>query len=304
MPDIDNTKKTVVIDALWTDYELRPNAGILAFLIQPVTDRNNLEEWKKRLKKWPIRGGLLVSPDETLHLIEPPSEPSQPLGYKVLNIDDWRETLVSSKPHLFTPKGLSQLRQGQLSLADVEEKFDQRSFSFILRQQQRIDQAFENAIKAALENINTVQSSSNELKSHIIRTAIAYLAARILEDKGFFGTDEIPKADDPLNLLQRMVEHTNGFFSRALESAKFVNEVIRQQLAVYMGPSVSFALTNHHDVGRLYEKAVINLPDDLEEQGWGDLSDGATSTLESRQGKLYSSSSSNVILQSMAANLY
>jgi hypothetical protein len=33
-------------------------------------------------------------------------------------------------------------------------------------------------------------------------------------------------------------------------------------------------------------------------------SDGATSTLESRQGKLHSSSSSNVILQSMAANLH
>jgi hypothetical protein len=32
--------------------------------------------------------------------------------------------------------------------------------------------------------------------------------------------------------------------------------------------------------------------------------DGATSTLESRQGKLHSSSSSNVILQSMAANLH
>ena len=36
----------------------------------------------------------------------------------------------------------------------------------------------------------------------------------------------------------------------------------------------------------------------------GEFADGATSTLESRQGKLHSSSSSNVILQSMAANLH
>jgi predicted RNA methylase len=274
MPDIDNTKKPVVIDALWTDYELRPNAGVLAFLIQPVTDQKNLELWKKRVEEWPIRGGLLVSPDETLHLVEPPSDSSQPLGYKVLSIDDWRETLVSPRPHLFTPKALSQFRQGQLSLADIEETIDKRSFSFVSRQQQQIDQAFENAIKAALKKVNTTKnlsSSRKNVKGHIVRVAIAYLAARILEDKGFFGADEVPQADDPLNLLQRMVEHTNGFFSRALESAEFVNEVIRQQLAVYMGPSVSFTLTNHRDVGRLYEKAVIKLPDDLEDQIWGDL---------------------------------
>jgi hypothetical protein len=46
---------------------------------------------------------------------------------------------------------------------------------------------------------------------------------------------------------------------------------------------------------------------DLRDKDKKDLSknaDGATSTLESRQGKLYSSSSSNVILQSMAANLH
>ncbi|MEB3192665.1 MAG: N-6 DNA methylase [Snowella sp.] len=274
MPDIDNTKKPVVIDALWTDYELRPNAGVLAFLIQPVTDQKNLELWKKRVEEWPIRGGLLVSPDETLHLVEPTSDSSQTLGYKVLSIDDWRETLASPKPHLFTPKALSQFRRGQLSLADIEETIDKRSFSFILRQQQQIDQAFENAIKAALKKVNTTKnlsSSRKNVKGHIVRVAIAYLAARILEDKGFFGADEVPQADDPLNSLQRMVEHTNGFFSRALESAEFVNEVIRQQLAVYMGPSVSFTLTNHRDVGRLYEKAVIKLPDDLEDQIWGDL---------------------------------
>ena len=68
-----------------------------------------------------------------------------------------------------------------------------------------------------------------------------------------------------------MVTRTNGFFSRALESAQFTNEVIRQQLALYMGQSVSFALTNHRDVGSLYEKAIIELPNDLNGNTWGDL---------------------------------
>ena len=274
MPDINKTAEPIDIDALWTDRGVLPDVGKLAFLIQFVAHERDLLRWKQRLAEWPIRGGLLVSPDEKLHLVEPPSDSSQPLGYKVLSIDDWRETLVSPKPHLFTPKALSQFRDGQLSFADLEEHIDKRSFSFILRQQQQIDKAFDKAIQAALENINMVQnpiSSRKEVKKHIIRTAIAYLAARILEDKGFFGADEVPQADDPLNLLQRMVDHTNGFFNEVLESADFLGIDVRQQFALHMGPSVNFTLTNHRDVGRLYEKAVITLPDNLQDQKSEDL---------------------------------
>ncbi|MFM7382285.1 MAG: hypothetical protein ACKO1W_04405, partial [Microcystaceae cyanobacterium] len=43
MPDINKTAEPVEIRALWTDYGLRPNAGILAFLIQPISDKKNLE---------------------------------------------------------------------------------------------------------------------------------------------------------------------------------------------------------------------------------------------------------------------
>jgi hypothetical protein len=274
MPDVNRSVQPINVDALWTDSGDLPDVGKLAFLIQFVAHERDLVRWKQRLAEWPIRGGLLVSPDETIHLVEPPSDSSQPLGYKVLSIDDWRETLVSPKPHLFTPKALSKFRDGQLSFADLEEHIDKRSFSFILRQQQKIDNAFDKAIQAALENINTVQnpiSSRNEVKRHIIRTAIAYLAARILEDKGFFRSDGIPQSNDILNLLQCMVDHTNGFFNEVLESAGFVGIDVRQQFAQYMGPSVNFTLTNHRDVGRLYEKAVITLPDNLQDQKSEDL---------------------------------
>jgi type I restriction-modification system DNA methylase subunit len=274
MPDVNRSVQPINVDALWTDSGDLPDVGKLAFLIQFVAHERDLVRWKQRLAEWPIRGGLLVSPDETIHLVEPPSNSSQPLGYKVLSIDDWRKTLVSPKPHLFTPKALSKFRDGQLSFADLEEHIDKRSFSFISRQQQKIDKAFDKAIQAALENINTVQnpiSSRNEVKKHIIRTAIAYLAARILEDKGFFRSDGIPQSNDILNLLQCMVDHTNGFFTEVLKSAKFVGINVRQQFALHMGPSVNFTLTNHRDVGRLYEKAVITLPDNLQDQKSEDL---------------------------------
>ena len=274
MPDVNRSVQPINVDALWTDSGDLPDVGKLAFLIQFVAHERDLVRWKQRLAEWPIRGGLLVSPDETIHLVEPPSDSSQPLGYKVLSIDDWRETLVSPKPHLFTPKALSKFRDGQLSFADLEEHIDKRSFSFISRQRQKIDKAFDKAIQAALENINTVQnpiSSRNEVKKHIIRTAIAYLAARILEDKGFFRSDGVPQSNDILNLLQCMVDHTNGFFTEVLKSAKFVGINVRQPFALHMGPSVNFTLTNHRDVGRLYEKAVITLPDNLQDQKSEDL---------------------------------
>ncbi|MCA6595808.1 MAG: N-6 DNA methylase [Pseudanabaena sp. M046S1SP1A06QC] len=271
MPEID-AKGIVTIDALWTDGGLRPNANILAFLIQPVSDENDLNRWRRRLEEWPVRGGLLVGSDH-LHLVTP-SDSSKRLDEKTLDINAWRETLVSPKPHLFTPKALAQFRQGQLSFADDEENISERSFTFLLRQQERIDKAFQKAIEEALkkaESSRNLVSSRNDIEGHVIRVAIAYLAARILQDKGFFGAAELSQTHDPIDLLNLMVTRTNGFFSRALESAQFTNEVIRQQLALYMGQSVSFALTNHRDVGSLYEKAIIKLPDNLNGNTWGDL---------------------------------
>lgn len=271
MPEID-AKGIVKIDALWTDGGLRPNANILAFLIQPVSDENDLDRWRRRLEEWPVRGGLLVGSDH-LHLVTP-SDSSKRLDEKTLDINAWRETLVSPKPHLFTPKALSQFRQGQLSLSDLEETISERSFTFLLRQQERIDKAFQKAIEEALRKVKSSKgqdSSRNEIEGHVIRVAIAYLAARILQDKGFFGAAELSQTNDPLDLLNLMVTRTNGFFSRALESAQFTNEVIRQQLALYMGQSVSFVLTNHRDVGRLYEKAITSLPEDINGNTLGDL---------------------------------
>ncbi|WP_103670004.1 N-6 DNA methylase [Pseudanabaena sp. BC1403] len=271
MPEID-TQGIVKIEALWTDGGLRPNANILAFFVQPVSDENDLDRWRRRLEEWPVRGGLLVG-SEHLHLVTP-SDSSKRLDEKTLDINAWRETLVSPKPHLFTPKALSQFRQGQLSLSDLEETISERSFTFLLRQQERIDKAFQKAIEEALKKVKSSQgigSSRNEIQGHVIRVAIAYLAARILQDKGFFGAAELSQTNDPIDLLNLMVTRTNGFFRRALESAQFTNEVIRQQLALYMGQSVSFALTNQRDVGSLYEKAIIELPDDLNGNTWGDL---------------------------------
>ena len=265
-----NAEETVDLDLLWTDGGLRPRANNLAFLIQQI-NRGDLELWKQRLKAWTIRGCLLVS--DELYLVQPRSDASGELEQTILDLDTLRETLVSPKPHLFTPKALAKLRQGQLSLADLEEEVSERSFSFLDRQQKRLGDSFQEGIDAALKIVDSSSSisSRSEIKGHTIRFAIAYLGARILQDKNFFGSSNVVKAEDPLGLLDRMVNVTNGFFRRARESAESVPVSVRQELALYMGNRVSFVLTDHRDVGRLYEEAIKKLPRELGSDDWGDL---------------------------------
>jgi hypothetical protein len=270
MPE-PNAQQTVEIDVLWTDGGLRPRANNLAFLIQQVSNREDLELWKQRLKSWTIRGGLLVS--DELHLIQPMAGSSSEMEQEILDLGSWQETLVSPKHHLFTPKALAKLRYGQLSLADLEEDVSERSFSFLDRQQKRLGESFQEGIDAALKLVDSTSSASSrsEIKGHTIRFTIAYLAARILQDKNFFGSDNIVQSEDPISLLDRMVEVTNGFFRRARSSAEFVPDQVRQELAVCMGQRVSFVLTDHRDVGRLYEEAIKKLPRELGSDDWGDL---------------------------------
>ena len=281
MPMLENQCNVITaeVDALWTDGGLRPNANNLAFLMQSIANENELKIWEQRLKTLPVRGSLLISPND-LYLVQPQSNTSSELEIQRLNLETWYTTLNTSKPHLFTPKALSRFRQGQLSLADLEETVSERSLIFFTRQQAQINNAFRDGINAALNVIevpNESNSSRSEIKGHIIRYGIAYLAARILQDKNFFGsgTSIYSEDQDPRTLLNWMVDKTNGFFKRTMEeSAPHIHELVREQLANHMGVyRVSFALTDHRDVGTLYERAIKRLPPpkDLSGKEWSDL---------------------------------
>jgi hypothetical protein len=275
MPVLENqrTVTTAEVDALWTDGGLRPNASNLAFLMQRVSNPSELEQWKQRLKTLPVRASLLVAPNE-LYLLQSDSNSSGELDTQQLNLDAWRETLVSPKSHLFKPQELAKLKSGQLSLADLEETSSEGSFNFLLREQQKkIEQAFLQGIQDALRFVDTPNGSGSsraEAKGHVIRFAIAYLAARILEDKSFFNA----RIADPIELLDQIGKIRNGFFKRAKESADHVPLEARQALTRHMGYQVSFMLADHRDVGRLYERAIKSLKDqneELDDENWGDL---------------------------------
>ncbi len=122
------------------------------------------------------------------------------------------------------------------------------------------------------KNTKSVISSRHEIEGHAIRVAIAFLSARILEDKGFFGSESRIPTDDPRLLLNLTVPRANGFFKKALEeSIPHLSDRILQRLAVNLGSRVSFVLVDHRDVGLLYERAIEKLPSEIEGEQWTDL---------------------------------
>jgi len=107
-------------NALWTDGGLRPNPNNLAFLMQDISNLNELEKWKNRLKTFRVRASLLVSDSsDELYLLQPRPNCLDELETQRLNKDEWHNRLVSPKPHLFTPKELAKSKLDQLSLADT-----------------------------------------------------------------------------------------------------------------------------------------------------------------------------------------
>jgi N-6 DNA Methylase len=276
IPVADKDREPVTVNAIWTDYGLRPSATNLAFMVQAVPPQE-MNQWKRWLRDWPFRAGLLVS--DEMYLLQY-YEPSGKLEVLEIEPESLGAELTSPRSRLFTPKALAEFRTGQLSLADLEESISENSFSFILRQRAELDKAFQEAIRGALEEIGVpnqrqypqgIISSRTEIAGHAIRVAIAYLAARILEDKGFFGTDLIP-TNDPRTLLDRTVSRANGFFKKALEeSIPHLGDRVLQRLAANLGSRVSFALVDHKDVGLLYERAIKELPRDIGGKAWSDL---------------------------------
>jgi 16S rRNA G966 N2-methylase RsmD len=277
IPPASKAHEPETIDALWTDYGLRPSATNLAFMVQAV-GQQEMEQWRLWLRDWPIRAGLLVS--DEMYLLQY-YEPSGNLEELEIEPESLAVELTAPRSRLFTPKALAEFRTGQLTLSDLEESISERSFSFLLRQRAELDKAFQAAIKGALKEIGVPNqrkhpesglSSRTEIEGHAIRVAIAYMAARILEDKGCLGADMSIPTNDPHLLLNRTVSRTNGFIKKALEeSVPYLSDRVLRRLGFHLGSQVSFALVDHKDVGLLYERAIKELPRDLGGTAWSDL---------------------------------
>ena len=253
----------VRVNALWTTDELRPRWDNLGLIVDFVNPNNEIAQWQRLLTDLPIKYAVLISNFGYQVVFRS----NEQVEIKFIGIDELKPQLIRLREEVFSPRTLGRLRTGQLSFADIEEAVTPTSFTFLLRQKGELDKALKNAILSAqeVETENQQQKFQGSLEPHqkteiyesVLSVATAFLAARILEDKGFFGEGSMPTFD-PEQLLKRTVTETNGFFKRALEvNLPKLSWNTQQKLAQYLGASISFSLVDHRDVGRLYEQASI-----------------------------------------------
>jgi hypothetical protein len=154
---------------------------------------------------------------------------------------NWRLTYTHVTRRSLTPKSLSAFRSGQLTFADTEDAVTRDSFSFHNRYHAELSRALEQAITAAF--ISELRQPAHQSQSapkassvydSVLLVTIAYLSARILEDKGYFESTQAP-TDNVEALLRRTISKTNGFFRKAFRELPGVSDQTLQQLAVELG---------------------------------------------------------------------
>lgn len=243
------TKRTITdFPAIWTRDGLRPRWDNLAATAGEITKEKDLRWWGNVAKELSIPATILVSVDRFFLITAYPDSGFQ--SYDVTN--NLLEVLKEQRERLFSPKVLSRFQSGQLSFADFEDTWGQGFSQYVKREQAELDRALTSAVKRAINE----QGKTNTNVDTVFGVALAYMAARILEDKGYFG--EIPTSNnDPVFLLRKTIERTNGFFRHAYNNQlPNLKDAALQALAFELGQSVSFALVDHRDIGRLYEGAL------------------------------------------------
>lgn len=261
-----DSESSIVIPAVWTTDGLRPRWNNLAVVASAEHENERISQWSKMLRDIGVRLGLLLFKGSYIML----SPTSGGTTVRQIAPDALHTELDKYNDALFTPRALSGLRPGQLSFADLEESITAESFSFHFRHRARLGQALENAIDKALEvelERDGRRKTSEEDKAYlaskyndVLMVAIAFLAARILEDKGFFGAGQLP-TDNPRRLLSLTVSRINGFFKEAtLVNLPKLSVDALQELALELGTRANFTLVDHRDVGQLYEQAIQMLP--------------------------------------------
>lgn len=251
-------KRDWIVSALWTRDGLKPRWQRLAAIANTLSHHDDIDLWKRVLQELSIPLGIFTLADNCFVLSRAKSSEvkAREVAFEGLGIE-----LAQYREELFSPRALSWIQSGQLSFSDMEETISDDGFYLLLRHRAQLDAALEDAIKGALHPYlargirHRRRDNAIPYFESVLVVTVAYLGARILEDKGFFGpTHTIARS--PTQLLQETIKSTNGFFHRASRmDVENLDSESLQQLFAHLGPSVAFSLVDHHDVGRLYEKA-------------------------------------------------
>ena len=256
--------ESAVVSALWTKDGLRPRWNNLSVIADDINGVRGVNWWRSFALE--LRVPLVLLFDNMIEEFVVLSEKNYGDPQKI-SPDNLSELLIQKQTELFSPRNLASVRNAglhQLSFMDLESQLTEDSLSFHFRYRVAIDKALQRALNGALSAQSALQEAKGEgailqdvnVVQSIVNVSIAYLAARILEDKGFFDNRRL-LIDNPRDLIGYTVTRTNGFFSDVyLRHLPLLDDTVLLQLASHLGNSVSFSLIDHRDVGHIYESAI------------------------------------------------
>ena len=259
LPDPVKSSGPKTIDALWTRDGAKPCPGNLALLLCEPTTETEIRPWKQRLRKWEAGALLLPVSNKSHFILLNEGDPVQPRP--LADQDALVREVARQRERLFTPRALSRFQSGQLSLASLETTVSRDSFSFLLRAQDQLVNRVGVAIKKAIELEQQLcpAQEAGTLSERVVQVAFAYLAARILEDKDFFGPGTLPE-NDPLKSLDRALHRINGFLKQARGVFDSLHNETQQLLGHELGAGVTFTLMDYHHIGQIYERMAHGTP--------------------------------------------
>ncbi len=178
------------------------------------------------------------------------------------NPTDLKREFANHREHV-ERQSLARLRGGQQFLFDsVYDASRDQLAAFLHTGLEQAARKLEEQIPGKSKRAKEERAQWEERISHV---AMALLAARIFEDKSFFGNNESQTLDARI-LLRKAESRSNGFFRRVISddlkgldqrfSKTFVDEMLQRVMAHLTGPAC-FSLITPEMLGDLYERALV-----------------------------------------------
>jgi hypothetical protein len=278
LPAPNPSTRPIEVSAIWTvgQQTARWDNLFAAVIEEPRAGDDSAAVWAERAGAWGLQ--LLVLRDgEGVRVIRH-GEGTAGGERRFPSVGAAVPSLQNARDQLFSAESLWRSR-GMLPM-DLDFELGATVSSFVGRGRATLGECLLTAInEAAAElgiSVDVHTRGSNRPRSearrgerrqigHIVRVAVAYMGARILEDKGFWPERHKP-TNDVVTLLDDVTGRTNGFFKtthdESLALLRNHHHALRK-IAKHLGGNCSFTLVDEQDVGELYEEACRRLPDDV-----------------------------------------
>ncbi|MBC8458277.1 MAG: SAM-dependent DNA methyltransferase, partial [Deltaproteobacteria bacterium] len=175
--------------------------------------------------------------------------------WKTFKLDEFTTEFPKKYRREFSPQALARVRGGQLTFFDMG--YLDFSGLYNVTRETLVEHFHEGVIKAR-QLLRKTEVDVDSTKEALSRVAISLLAARILEDKDYFGDSKIPTLA-PHELLEMASHKADAFFTHTIENdLRLFSDEVLQPLMAHLAGSITFRGVTEEMIGYFYEKALVS----------------------------------------------